>query len=346
MNKPLGIGMIGAGMVGQVVHLANFVAVERCRVVALAELRPDLGASAAARFGVPRLYESHRALLDDPEVEAVVVVTRRPATGPVVLDCLTAGRHVLSEKPMAHTVAQAERLVTAAKAAGRIYAVGFMKRHDAGVQAAKATFDSLLASGDLGALLEVRAWSWCGEFGRGTGGFVMTPEPRPEGLELWPVAPDWLAAERAEEYAWFLNVFSHDLNLLRYLLGGTPEPRAVDFRRRNGRVALFDHQGVPVVLSFGEQQGTDWCEGIEASFERGRLRLDLPSPLAREETAHVSLTRGRATTTLDTGWSWAFRRQADAFVDDCRFGRTPLASGADSIEDLRLAEHLWRIALS
>jgi predicted dehydrogenase len=345
MTKPLGIGMVGAGMVGQLAHLANFAEIPGCRVVALAELRPELGQSAASRFGVPRLYDSHHALLNDPEVEAVVVVTKRPATGPVVLDCLNAGRHVLSEKPMAHTVAQAERLAAAAKTAGKVYSVGYMKRHDSGTAKAKALYESLVASGELGPVLTVRLHSWCGEFACGTGGFVMTPEPRPDGLESWPTAPDWLPEDRAEDYAWFLNVFCHDLNLLRHLLGATPEPRYVDFGRRNGRLAAFRCGEIPVVMEFGEQQGTAWTEGVEVVFEKGRLTLDFVSPLLRNQPARVTLTRGTETTRFDPGWSWAFKRQAEAFVADIRDGHAPLACGADSVEDLRLAERLWRLAL-
>ena len=99
----IGIGIIGAGMVGQMCHLANFVANPGCRVVALADLRPELAAAAAAKFGVQRVYRTHLEMLADSEVTAVVVVTRRRATGPIVLDALNSGRHVLSEKPMAYT---------------------------------------------------------------------------------------------------------------------------------------------------------------------------------------------------------------------------------------------------
>jgi predicted dehydrogenase len=41
-------------------------------------------------------------------------------------------------------------------------------------------------------------------------------------------------------------------------------------------------------------------------------------------------------------WSWGFRRQADAFIDDILFGRLPLAGGADALDDLRLVEQIWR----
>src|SRR5207237_4346816 len=88
-----GIGIIGTGMVGQMCHLANFVSNPACRVVGVADLRPDLAAAAAEKFGVPRVYRSHRELLDDREISAVVVVTRRRATGPIVLEALGRGRH-------------------------------------------------------------------------------------------------------------------------------------------------------------------------------------------------------------------------------------------------------------
>ena len=91
-SRPLGIGLIGAGMVGQRAHLANFVNIPSCRVVALAELRPDLGREAALKYGVERIYPSHRELLADREVKAVVVVTRRPALGEALADLIVDGR--------------------------------------------------------------------------------------------------------------------------------------------------------------------------------------------------------------------------------------------------------------
>src|SRR5258706_15974669 len=103
MTGEVRIGMIGAGMIGQLAHLSNYVRTPGCRVTALAELRPDLGKAAMDTFGVPKMYGSHREMLAANEIDATVVVTRRPATGPVVLDVLNAGKHVLSEKPMAHT---------------------------------------------------------------------------------------------------------------------------------------------------------------------------------------------------------------------------------------------------
>lgn len=345
MAKPLGIGLVGGGMVGQLAHLANFVQNPDCRVVALAELRPDLGRRVAAKFGIERVYPSHAALLEDPAVEAVVVVTRRPALGPVVMDVLSAGRHVLSEKPMAHTVAQAERLVAAAQRADRHYGVGYMKRHDAGAQRAKGLLDRFRASGELGAIQLVRCYCHAGDFACNADGFVMTDEERPEGLELWPIAPEDLSPALHQDYAWFLNVYSHDLNILRYLFGATPTVVGVDFLRPRGKSALLAFDDVTAILECAESSGTRWSEGVDVIFERGRLSLAFPPPLLRNVSAAVSVHRAGAdgpVSQVEQEWSWAFQRQAAAFVADIRAGRQPLASGADAVEDLRLAEALWR----
>jgi len=346
-ERRLRLGLIGAGMIGQVAHLSNFIQNRACDVVALAELRPELGRLAAERFGVPKVYASHADLLAQADIDAVVVVTRRAATGPVVLDALRAGKHVLSEKPMAHTVAQGEVLVQAAVAGGLRYAVGYMKRHDAGTETASRLLDGLRRSGELGRIVLVRAFCHGGAFACGTDGYVMTDEARPEGLSLWPEAPDWVPEAHRADYAWFLNVYSHDINLLRHLLGGTLALKAVDVGRRQGGAVLFDVGDFPVTFDYAETASDEWTEGVDICFERGRLSLGFGSPMVRNAPARVTVARaGQGVTQVSVPWSWAFRRQADAFVGDVLAGRTPAADGADALEDIRIVERIWRRQLN
>jgi predicted dehydrogenase len=337
-----GIGIIGAGMVGQMCHLANFAANPGCRVVALADLRPELAAAAATKFGVGRVYRTHLELLADPDVSGVVVVTRRRATGAIVLDALNSGRHVLSEKPMAYTTAQSARLVEAARRRNLVYGIGYMKRHDAGVARAMALLERLRAERSLGSLVSARGWCFAGETGGARDKFTMTGEPRPDGIVLWPDGPDWMPAALRPGYDTFLNVYSHIINLARFALGSSP--RLVDSRIPAAGAAsvCLDFDGIPCTLELANESSGVWREGLAIAFERGLLTIELPPPFADGVEARVVLDEGGQPSEMHRHHSWAFRRQADAFVADIARQTTPLASGEDSVADIALAEAIWQ----
>ncbi len=344
-DHPLKIGMVGVGYIGQIAHLANYAEMEDCEVAAIAEIRPDLRDAVQAHYGIPQAFPSHRDLLDNAEVDALVAVTRRHHVGPVALDCLQAGKHLLTEKPMAATLQQAKKLAAAAETAGIHYAIGYMKRHDEGVQLAKGLLDELLESGELGSLTLARLYCFQGHNFYDCAEAVGLGEARPEDLDAWPVAPDWLPQELCDDYDAFMNVCTHDINLMRYLFDGTPEAVRLDYRKEAGSVALFDYSNFPAVFEFETFKHGDWCEGVEIFFQRGRLTIRLPAPLLKNVSAQVTLQRdaeGDKEETFEAGQDWSFRRQARAFVDDLRENRDSIASGRDAVEDIRLAEDLWK----
>ncbi|MCA1375819.1 Gfo/Idh/MocA family oxidoreductase [Bradyrhizobium sp. IC4061] len=336
-----GIGIIGTGMVGQMCHLANFVANPACRVVAIADLRPDLAAAAAQKFGVSRVYGTHRELLADSEVSAVVVVTKRRATGPIVLDALNSGRHVLSEKPMAYTTAQANLLVEAARQENLVYSIGYMKRHDAGVARAFEVLTRLRNDRSLGRVVRAKGWCFGGDTGRSRDNFVMTGETRPDGIELWKDGPDWMPSTMRAGYDSFLNVFSHIINLTRYLLGSSPTLADSSVETSGAARITLDFDGIACTLDLVNGSEGAWREGLTIDFERGAVTLKLPPPFAEQE-AEVIVEHDGQSTHLTGEKSWAFRRQADAFVSDIAEGRPPLASGADSVTDISLAEMVYK----
>lgn len=347
-RRRLGVGMVGAGFIGQLAHLMNFVEVEDCQVVALAEYRPELRRRVAQRYGIPRTYADHRQLLEDPEVEAVVVVTPRPYTGPVVLDCLEAGKHVLSEKPMAGTVEQATRLVAAARKAGVQYVVGYMKRHDEGVQKARQLLSELLATGELGPVLFARAHCYMGDSYCHADGHVVTGEKVEYPDEGWPTFPPDFPPQIGRDYAFYLNTYSHNTNLLRFLFGRAPAVDYVRFDARAGSLAVLDFGTFVASLETGRASCRGWDEVTEIYFADGRLTLRTPPALLRNVPAQVELYRaGRTQEVLlpQCDWTWAFRRQAQAFVEDVLANREPLSPGSDALEDLRLIEEMWRLQL-
>lgn len=348
-QRTLGVGMVGAGFIGQLAHLMNYVEVSGCRVVALAEYRPELRRRVAARYEIPRAYATHRELLEDDEVEAVVVVTPRPYTAPVVLDCLRAGRHVLSEKPMAGTSEQGRQLVACAAERGLHYVVGHMKRHDEGVQTAKRMLDEVLASGELGPVLFARAHCYMGESYCRADGHVTTPE-KPEYADGgWPTAPDWVPTGHARAYAAFVNTYSHNTNLLRFLFGRTPDVSHARLSRPGGQIAVLDFGDFPASLETGRASSRGWDETTDIYFADGRLSLRTPPALQKNVPASVELYRAgtvQQVVSPQCEWTWSFRRQAEAFVADVLEGRPSLSPGSDALEDLRLIEAMWRADLS
>jgi len=344
MSRRLNIGFIGAGFIGQLAHLMNYVEIDRCRVHALAEFRPQLRQKVAARYGISRAYATHQELLADPAVDAVIIVTPRAYTAPVALDCLNAGKHVLSEKPMAGTAAQGASLVAAAAAKNLVYSVGYMKRYDEGVQLAKRLLDQLLASGELGPLCYARAHCFMGNSYCNASGHVVTDEKAEYQDGGWPLAPDWLREESRKPFAAYVNTYSHNTNLLRYFFHRTP---AVLFARMDaeaGQVAVLDFGSFSATLETGRLSDRHWDEVTEIYFRDGKLTVRTPPALLKNVPATVELYKAGAIQekiSPQCNWTWAFRRQAEAFVAAVLDGAQTLSSGADSLEDLRLIESIW-----
>jgi predicted dehydrogenase len=242
---------------------------------------------------------------------------------------------------MAYTAAQAATLVEAARQRNLVYGIGYMKRHDAGVARAMALLARLRADRSLGSLVSARGWCFAGDTGGGRDTFTMTREPRPDGLVLWPDGPDWMPAALRPGYDTFLNVHSHIINLTRYALG---PPRLMEsYLPATGPATVsLDFDGIPCTLELANESSGVWREGLVITFERGSLTIELPPPFADGVEARVILGDGGQSSELPREHSWAFRRQADAFVADIARRMTPLASGEDSVADIALAEAIWQ----
>jgi myo-inositol 2-dehydrogenase/D-chiro-inositol 1-dehydrogenase len=139
----LGIGVIGAGVMGAA-HLRTLTtAVADARVVAVSDVDPARAAAAAVEGDEIRVHDDPRALLADPDVEAVLVASSDDTHERLVLGCLDAGKPVLCEKPLATTAEASLRVVAAEVAVGRrLVHVGFMRRYDPAYVAVKRALDA------------------------------------------------------------------------------------------------------------------------------------------------------------------------------------------------------------
>jgi predicted dehydrogenase len=285
------------------------------------------------------------ALLQRSDIDAVILCAPRPATGPLTLEVLAAGKHALVEKPMAHTVSQAKCLVEAARQGQRIYAVGFMKRYDPGVQAAKVAFDEARRSGRLGQLLLARFYNYSRVYAVPVPAHVRPRESRSLRYPIWPTWPDWLSERDRGMYEWFVNSASHDVNLVTFFFPGRVEADSAQVRRDGALLASLRSENVPIALEIARSEAGRWIEGAEFVFERGRMLVTIPSPMAMDEVATVCLDDLRASETgqaVQSAAGWCFERQADGFLDALTKQGSPLTSGQDALSDMILIEAIWR----
>lgn len=121
----LRVGVIGCGWVAYRKHFPQLAAHEKVEVVALCDIDRARAEKAKADFGLnAKIYLDYRELCLDKAVDVVYVLTPNASHAEQCLAALGAGKHVLCEKPLATTAADAEAVVLAAKRAGRKLTVG------------------------------------------------------------------------------------------------------------------------------------------------------------------------------------------------------------------------------
>jgi predicted dehydrogenase len=344
----LRLGYAGCGFMAQKVHIPNIVGMEGLDLVALAEPRADVRERVAARYGVGRTYGSHRGLADDPEVEAVVVSGHYSGQGAIAADLLAAGKHVLVEKPLATSVAQAESILRAEAAGGARLMVAYMKRYDPGYEIVRELLHDPAERERLGDVLHVRFHAFDG--GEWIAGldtpFVESAEPLPPAPEHWP---DWLEPEHRTPYVLYLQQYTHDVNLLRWLFDAD---RAVvdhvdlDADGFTGIVVLRV-AGHRAVLETAMAESVDNDEQLQIYFERGWLRASSRPVLLRNQPVRVEVSRttargGERTEITPAAWRWAYVEELRHFAQALASGEPFRSSGADTLADVEAFEAIFR----
>lgn len=143
-RKPLRFGLIGAGAIAQT-HVQAFAATDVATLNAVADCRPEAAQALAETADCPA-FESAEQMLAEMDLDAAIVCTP-PVSHPEICQMLaTRGLHVLCEKPLAITSAEAEEMITAARQAGVVFTMASKFRFVE--DAAKAR--SIIESGVIG----------------------------------------------------------------------------------------------------------------------------------------------------------------------------------------------------
>lgn len=169
------IAVIGVGGISEM-HIASYLRNPDVELYAFCDINEKRLHEMGEKYGISRLYtdkdEMLRAL---PEIDAVSVCTWNSAHAPCAIAALNAGKHVLCEKPMATCAAEAQEMLDAAKKAGKLLMVGFVRRYERG----STLLRQLVSQDFFGELYYVKATylrrngnpgGWFGDKSRSAGG--------------------------------------------------------------------------------------------------------------------------------------------------------------------------------
>jgi predicted dehydrogenase len=144
-ERPLRVAILGAGMIANAGHVPAWQHAG-AEIVAIQSRTLSKAQETARREGIPHAYDDWRALLAEQAPDVVSICTPNSSHAELTIAALEAGAHVLCEKPVATTYADALAMFQAAERAGRVLMVGQSGRFGAEIQAAKR----LVEGGQLG----------------------------------------------------------------------------------------------------------------------------------------------------------------------------------------------------
>lgn len=189
MSETVRVALIGSGRMGSFHGETVSRRLPGARLVAVADPAPGAAERLAGELGAERAYSDPAEVFADDQVDAVVIAAPARFHTGLVVAAAAGGKAVFCEKPMALTLADADRAIDAARAAGVVLQVGFNRRFAPDWQAARA----LLDDGRLGTPRQLRSLT------RDPGGFDPSRVP-----------PDTI----------FFETLIHDFDTLRFLNPG------------------------------------------------------------------------------------------------------------------------------
>lgn len=129
-EKKLRVGIIGCGGIANGKHMPSLAKQKCVEMVAFCDIVVERAEAAAKKYGTAeaKVYSDYRELLKDNSIDVVHVCTPNKSHADITVASLEAGKHVMCEKPMAKTAADARRMVEAAKRTGKKLTIGYQNR--------------------------------------------------------------------------------------------------------------------------------------------------------------------------------------------------------------------------
>ncbi|XOV86361.1 MAG: Gfo/Idh/MocA family protein [Pseudomonadota bacterium] len=346
MAKPLSVGLIGVGPIAHA-HLAAYLENPgQVRLTAVCDPNPSAAAAFAEQAGVAAVYSDFHEMLRRADIDAVDICTSHDLHPSQAIAAAEAGKHLLCETAMAHTLPGCQSMIDAADAAGVTLMIAQNLRFSRTAVAVKQLIDG----GGLGEIQAVRAHA---SFGAGAS--------NPRG--------HWANDGRRAGGGILMTHSIHHVDLLRYFLGnvkrvvaacrslqpemvnGAEDLVAATVEFESGVIgAVFSNQStflVPDALScaiFGSE-GT-LLSTPPLAPEQGLAKLGtaiVANAMARDPGTGRWHPRFEPVSTLDVNLPSKnpFVNEILHFAECCRTGQQPITSGRDNIETIRLVTAIY-----
>lgn len=191
--KTVNVGLIGAGRIGKLhaEHLA--FRIPQAKLVTVTDVFVGAAEKCAADFNIPNVSREHRAVIDDPHIDAVVICSSTNTHAQMIVEAAAAGKHIFCEKPIDFDLARIDKALQAVDDAGVKLMVGFNRRFDPNF---KRVHD-LVAEGAVGTPHILK---------------ITSRDPAPPPIEYVKVSGGI-----------FLDMTIHDFDMARYLVGSEVE---------------------------------------------------------------------------------------------------------------------------
>jgi Predicted dehydrogenases and related proteins len=334
-ENTLGLGVIGCGTIAERMLNAWRPHMKNARLVAVSDINRERVEYFRERFGIERGYADEHALLQDPDVDAVLVLTPNFLHAPQTIAAARAGKHVLCQKPLALTVEEAERMIDAAKEGGVTLMAAFVKRFWPYYAAVKKLIDD----GALGRVTSIRT-----QFSHSGIGKYYVP------------ASNWFNDRAKAGGGPLADLGVHHFDVMRWLVGAEVEYVSAEMTNPAGLPdALEDNAFVSLgfengVVGQGYYSFTTVAppgvtlERLEVYGTTGSVIATLSHP-GRVVVQYCTETGPLA----NLGWVDlpvtepipAFGLMLQHFVDCIREGRRPVTVGEDGLRTVEIAEHAY-----
>ena len=212
----LKMGLIGAGRIGRL-HAEHLTSrITSADLVMVADTFEEVAREAAERYGIPLAAQDYRAVLDRPDIQAVVICSSTGTHAQIIEEAARAGKHIFCEKPVALDLPSIDQALDAVKRAGVKLQIGFNRRFDANYRRVRQAVEK----GEIGQPLVIH---------------IISRDPAPPPIE-------YIRASGGI----FLDMTIHDFDMTRFLIGSEVEEIFV----------LASATSNPVIAAAGDSDNT------------------------------------------------------------------------------------------